>query len=248
MTHSIQSSVRQRIHIFPAAVMVLLSIMAISYTYMIDQRYLNRPFPKLTTQALPSAKNRAASPQLAPLSDIRTLTLMGRVPLPEEAVASLTLEDIPDTQLNLVLIGVFASESAEVAAALIRVNGGHPHYYRVGQEVVDGTTLEIVATDGVTLRSGNAYEKLMFAHSKIWTQQSSISLAELKVKHSTHTNSNVPNASISGHTPSTTLSTDLVTAIPPPNQNAEAHPLISSKHLTLRERLQRLRANMPVPR
>ena len=168
------------------------------------------------------------------IDDYQALTLMGTMPSKPEPIVIPAIEEIPDTQLNLTLTGVFASENPAVAAAMIKIEGQPPRYFRIGQEVVAGTILEIVAADGVTLRSKKAYEKLMFTAGNIWREKSSTSLAALQSR---------PHPAAAGPRP---LSSTPSTQPTPVAQSLPSSvPVKSVAHLTLQERLSRLRANMP---
>ncbi|GAA4107114.1 hypothetical protein GCM10022414_38000 [Zhongshania borealis] len=85
----------------------------------------------------------------------------------EEPPAPPTLEEIPESTQMLELSGVFASQGT-LAAALIRVDGSSPSYFTIGSEVTAGTLLFAVTNNGVTLKSENGYEKLIFKRNDIW--------------------------------------------------------------------------------
>lgn len=96
---------------------------------------------------------------------IESLKLMGETP-PEPAPAAPPPKELPDTQLQLTLAGVFASPDPALAAALIKVNGQAPKYYKVGDDVTEGAVLYSVAGDEITLRRDKDYERLAFERDK----------------------------------------------------------------------------------
>ena len=173
---------------------------------------------------------------------------MGQKPVEPAPLTVPAIEDIPDTTLNLTLMGVFASEDPSVAAALIKVSGQSPKYFRMGAEVVPGATLEIVAADGITLRSAQAYEKLMFARNGIWKETPAASLAELQSRRPApalpqrQAPTNDPAQALPVHRPAQATHTPLTTTAA---HTSTANRTESVAHLSLQERLARLRASMP---
>lgn len=217
-----------------------LLISGLAYAYYLDSRVLARPLSQLTVTDIQTPKAEKPRQALIPVEQMRSLALMGREVIEPEPEPVPLIEDIPDTQLNLTLMGVFASQDAAIAAALIKVDSESPKYFKVGQDIVPGTKLEIVAADGVTLRSDQSYEKLMFAHSSIWSSSPTTSLAELQPKRPVRTEQPTqaerPNA----------VPASFQTQQPaPPSKPARVVGTDSVAHLTLQERLARLRATMP---
>lgn len=215
-----------------------LLITALAYAYYLDSRVLARPLSQLTVTDIPTPRVEKPRQVLIPVAQMRALALMGKQVVEPKLAPVPMIEEIPDTQLNLTLMGVFASQDVAIAAALIKVGSESPKYFRVGQDVVPGTKLEIVAADGVTLRSEQAYEKLMFAHSGIWSSSPATSLAELQPKQPVR------------FQPAPAERPDAVPASfqaqkPATSTPARVASTDSVAHLTLQERLARLRANMP---
>ena len=71
---------------------------------------------------------------------------------PEEAVAPVVTDDLPDTRLtNLKLKGTIASDVAEESAAIIADGGNKEQVYAVGEPVTSGAKLHAVYVDRVVL-------------------------------------------------------------------------------------------------
>lgn len=68
--------------------------------------------------------------------------------------------DAPETHLNLTLTGVLFSQAPHGSVAIIRDDKGQERYYRPGDEVVSGVTLDAIHTDRVILRRAGRYETL----------------------------------------------------------------------------------------
>lgn len=121
------------------------------------------------TVELPASLTATQTPRpsrpLLSAAQIESLKLMGEAP-PPPAPAAPPPKELPDTQLQLTLTGVFASPDPALAAALIKVNGQAPKYYKVGDEVTEGAILYSVAGSGITLRRDKDYERLAFERDK----------------------------------------------------------------------------------
>lgn len=104
-------------------------------------------------------------PQIG-LNQLQRLALMGKVEV-AQPLAPPELEEIPESTQMLELSGVFAGHGT-LAAALIKVDGSSPKYFTIGSEVTSGTQLFAVTNNGVTLKSENGYEKLIFKRNNIW--------------------------------------------------------------------------------
>ena len=70
------------------------------------------------------------------------------------------VEPIKDTSLNLQLAGVFASDPAESAIAIISEGSGEQSAYGIGDKINGNTSLEAVYADHVILRHRGNLEKL----------------------------------------------------------------------------------------
>ena len=70
------------------------------------------------------------------------------------------VEPIKDTSLNLQLSGVFASDPAETAIAIISEGSGEQSAYGIGDKINGNTSLEAVYADHVILRHRGNLEKL----------------------------------------------------------------------------------------
>ena len=72
-------------------------------------------------------------------------------------------EAAPETRLSLELKGVFSSNLSDSSAALIAERGKTADYYRVGDRLPGGATLERVASNHVELRRNGRLERLSFS-------------------------------------------------------------------------------------
>jgi general secretion pathway protein C len=68
---------------------------------------------------------------------------------------------LPDTQLSLILLGIFANErDAKLSLALIGAQGGDEKPYRVGEDLSRGVTLQAIFQDRVILNRNGKLETL----------------------------------------------------------------------------------------
>tara|TARA_Y100000588_G_scaffold8645_1_gene9838 strand:- start:2629 stop:3339 length:711 start_codon:yes stop_codon:yes gene_type:complete len=109
-----------------------------------------------------------AAPSVISVEELYKLQLMGRYEEPKPD-APPSFEDIPETQLELSLKGVFSSKTGGLAAALIQVDQQRPKYYTLGSQISEGIQLVAVGSDGVTLKTEEGYEKLLFKKIDIWS-------------------------------------------------------------------------------
>jgi general secretion pathway protein C len=68
----------------------------------------------------------------------------------------------PETRLNLTLHGVFVADEAEKGEAIIGTSGNVQKYYKVGNAVMSGVTLQAVFEDRVVLLRNGRSEVLRF--------------------------------------------------------------------------------------
>lgn len=76
-----------------------------------------------------------------------------------EAVVE-TVEDAPETRLNLTLRGVRAGDQPETGSAFIQTPDNRQHSFAVGAEIIDGVTLESVYADRVIINRRGINESL----------------------------------------------------------------------------------------
>jgi general secretion pathway protein C len=83
-------------------------------------------------------------------------------PDPQDEQNSLDLAEVeaPDTQLNLELRGVLATDIPEMAMAIIASGRGEDKRYRVGDRIGSGASLRAVYSDRVILERGGDLETL----------------------------------------------------------------------------------------
>lgn len=70
--------------------------------------------------------------------------------------------DPPETQLDLSLRGVFASDSDRLVGAVIATGQGKAELFRIGEEIAPGVVLHAVAPRSVVIRRAGALERLQF--------------------------------------------------------------------------------------
>ena len=92
-------------------------------------------------------------------ASISQSNLFGRV---EIAVAPKVEEQVvvPETRLNLTLLGVISSSAVRTAKAIISDASGNEEYYSVGMQVPGGASLEEIHADYVMLKRNNRLEML----------------------------------------------------------------------------------------
>lgn len=111
------------------------------------------PAPKATMAVTTS---RAETLNLQPLLDAHLFGRASRGP-------GGSMESIPMSSLNLVVMGVIAEAGS--GYAMISVDGRPQESYAVGQEIIGGAVLRAVLGDRVLLERGGATESLMLQES-----------------------------------------------------------------------------------
>lgn len=106
---------------------------------------------------LPTAPAQIAKPVIE--TSISQSSLFGRV---EIAVTPTAQEQVvvPETRLNLTLLGVIASSVVGTAKAIISDASGSEEYYSIGMQVPGGASLEEIHSDYVMLKRNNRMEIL----------------------------------------------------------------------------------------
>ena len=105
----------------------------------------------LTSRAMPEdSMNRPEAPPLTNVAD------------EDHALAMTQAADAPDTRLDLILRGTFSSADPRLAYAIIANRSGGEAYYRVGDAVTDGITVQRIMADKVILAHNQRYETLNF--------------------------------------------------------------------------------------
>ncbi|MEW6992212.1 type II secretion system protein GspC [Colwelliaceae bacterium 6441] len=94
------------------------------------------------------------------INAIEQLNLFGKYS-EQKVVQQVTVQDAPETKLNLTLSGTVASDDPEIAAAIIE-NNGKQETYGIGDKIT-GTraTLESVSSDRVLIKQSGRLETLM---------------------------------------------------------------------------------------
>ena len=105
----------------------------------------------------PATSAQTAKPQIE--VSISQANLFGRV----EIAATPQVEEqvvVPETRLNLTLLGVISSSIAGTAKAIISDASGNEEYYSIGMQVPGGASLEEIHADYVMLKRNNRLEML----------------------------------------------------------------------------------------
>jgi len=124
---------------------------------------------ELTWRVAPFTEFEETIPPEAPVStaqiarpaeiSISQSSLYGRV----EVVVAAKVEEqivVPETRLNLTLLGVIASSAVGTAKAIISDASGNEEFYSIGMQVPGGASLEEIHSDYVMLKRNNRLEIL----------------------------------------------------------------------------------------
>ncbi|MFV8782583.1 type II secretion system protein N [Microbulbifer sp. SA54] len=98
----------------------------------------------------------------APNVSLPSTPFFGVAEVKKETVAELDLENIPITQLNLVLSGVLSSSVSDRASALIAERGKPAERVFVGDKTAGGAEVYSVEVDHIILRRNGQMEKLTY--------------------------------------------------------------------------------------
>ena len=128
-------------------------------------KFLPQESTAMSANATPlpvSNSNAALAPGATELARvIASLHLFGDASQkPAPIVEQKREEPVKDTSLNLQLAGVFASNPAESAVAIISEGSGEQNAYGIGDKINSNTSLEEVHSDHVLLRHRGNLEKL----------------------------------------------------------------------------------------
>ncbi len=118
------------------------------------------PLTELHETVPPETSNVVAPVRAAvPESSVSQWSLFGKV---EVAPVAQVEEQVvvPETRLNLTLLGVIASTTKSTAKAIISDPSGNEDYYSVGMPVPGGATVDEIHEDYVMLRRNNRLEVL----------------------------------------------------------------------------------------
>lgn len=80
----------------------------------------------------------------------------------QQAAGGSADDKLPETKLNLVLYGVYAEPTGGAGGAIIGSSGGTQRFYRVGEAIPGGATLDQVRAHEVVLRKAGRREVLRF--------------------------------------------------------------------------------------
>lgn len=115
---------------------------------------------KYTERPLPSPM-RGTSDALAITADRSLLATTNPF---SQGAADPVIENVPETSLNLKLIGLrMSSEGGEASNAMIRTPNGVAENFQIGDELLAGVTLERILSDRVLINRDGASETLMLS-------------------------------------------------------------------------------------
>jgi general secretion pathway protein C len=182
-----------------ALVLVLLiSLRAAEFTWSLI------PAPEMQQKTQPtdvSAKqNTRKQANTNQLNNVANLHLFGKAGATNKVKKIDT--KAPETRLNLTLHGVFVADEAEKGEAIIGTSGNVQKYYKVGNAVMSGVTLQAVFTDRVVLLRDGRSEVLRFP-------KVSKSRTVTNTRRSTKTTNNSSRAGIGPGAPRSTQSKNL---------------------------------------
>ncbi len=147
------------------ALELLPGALAIVFTVAIAFRLAEltwRVVPVSTLQeTVPPEVLTAAGPMRTPTAQtsVSQWSLFGKVEVAPVVEVEQPVE-VPETRLNLTLLGVIASTSKSTAKAIISDPSGTEDYYSVGMPVPGGATVDEIFADHVMLRRNNRLEVL----------------------------------------------------------------------------------------
>lgn len=136
-------------------IMFLLALSAARVTWMVFPPPVDEAAVPLTEPQTPSPITR--KDPLMTSREIATRHLFG-APLPDNAAAA--DQPIPETQLNLLLRGVAASNNTAAAFAIIADPAGKEDFYQVGDQLPGGAVLKEVHPQHIILSRGDRFETL----------------------------------------------------------------------------------------
>lgn len=119
---------------------------------------LETPIPVFNTT------NQSQNKTSTPLEGVSALHLFGKVD--SKPAAQLAPVDAPDTQLRLVLSGVFAATAPDISIAIIAQKGQKEKNYHVGDVLPGNVKLHQVYSDRVILSRGGRLETLRISKKK----------------------------------------------------------------------------------
>jgi general secretion pathway protein C len=110
-----------------------------------------------SAKSSPTIKRRDTSKQLDSVAKLHLFGVAGATKKAKKIDSN-----APVTRLNLTLHGVFVADEAEKGEAIIGTSGNVQKYYKVGNAVMSGVTLQAVFNDRVVLLRNGQSEVLRF--------------------------------------------------------------------------------------
>ncbi len=116
------------------------------------------PEPSLPPPPLEAAARGTSTAARGAPGELARLHLFGARPATGKVVAKPVV--MPETRLNLILRGVFASSDPNAAGAIIAERSGREAFYRLGDKLPGGAVLREVHEDRIVLQRGGRLETL----------------------------------------------------------------------------------------
>jgi general secretion pathway protein C len=137
---------------------LLISLRAAELTWsLIPAPEIQQQMQSKGTKSSPTAKRRDTSQKLDSVVKLHLFGVAGAT-----KTAKKIDSNAPVTRLNLTLHGVFVADEAEKGEAIIGTSGNVQKYYKVGNAVMSGVTLQAVFNDRVVLLRDGQSEVLRF--------------------------------------------------------------------------------------
>lgn len=153
------------------AVMVtnLILLLILAYTLAgLTWRLIPAPHQEAPPMRADKEAGPAAQARPAGRWNIAQWHLFGAKPrVQKSAPASVQPARLPETKLNLVLRGVYASENPQAAGAILSEPSGKQGFYRVGARLPGGAVLKEVHADHIILERRGRLETLRLPKEKI---------------------------------------------------------------------------------
>lgn len=137
--------------------LALLFTVAIAYR-LAELTWRVVPMPELTEVVPPDVSQAPVSRAPVAETSVSQWSLFGKVEIAQ--IAPDVPVEIPETRLNLTLLGVIASSTKATAKAIISDPSGVEDYYSVGMQVPGGAIVDEINPDHVMLRRNNRLEML----------------------------------------------------------------------------------------
>lgn len=119
------------------------------------------PVPEAARWTPPPASAAPAAGRTGPnVEAIVAAHLYGEAAAPTATAQQDSMDEAPDTRLNLTLLGILAATADRSSRALIASSGGEEKPYAIGSDVIGGVSLQAIFADRVILSRAGQLETL----------------------------------------------------------------------------------------